>query len=239
MSRKSSWQQYRSYSAQDKWRSDSEWWHDKTDWWGRSWTGAYSIAAEWRADVKPQTKCDDAIPWVHCVGMAGKEAAGSADEGASVEGRNVDSGALAKSTSVTGLAPCGDVVDGAAPSQATASAAPASTKGSWNKGVRVQDRGASDEAPSLEELYDSALARFYISSKEPDSDEEVIMDTPIDTNMFVVDQQTGGVYCKLCNMALNSWAQWLDHKEGKKHAKKRSILRPGTRKSYGSCVVAG
>ena len=44
----------------------------------------------------------------------------------------------------------------------------------------------------------------------------------IDAGIAEFDPATGGVTCKLCNMALNSKAQWEDHLKGKKHSKKVS-----------------
>ena len=44
----------------------------------------------------------------------------------------------------------------------------------------------------------------------------------VDAGIAVFDPATGIVTCTLCNMALNSKAQWADHAKGKKHFKKVS-----------------
>mmetsp|Transcript_30884 Transcript_30884/g.81077 ORF Transcript_30884/g.81077 Transcript_30884/m.81077 type:complete len:225 (-) Transcript_30884:6-680(-) len=89
---------------------------------------------------------------------------------------------------------------------------------------------AEDDEEALEKLHKQALDRFFQDKPELGSDDEtpsgartrMLVDEDIDAGIAELDPATGGVTCKLCNIALNSKSQWADHQKGKKHFKKVS-----------------
>ena len=91
-----------------------------------------------------------------------------------------------------------------------------------------------DDPDALRQLHEAALRRFLLDEEtEPGSDHDgealagtqtqmLVDGDDIEAGIAEFDPATGGVTCKLCNMALNSKAQWEDHLKGKKHSKKVS-----------------
>ena len=105
--------------------------------------------------------------------------------------------------------------------------------------VRESDvQALEDDQDELRRLHEAALRRFLLDEPELGSDDEplagarlrMLNDHGIDVAIAVFDPETGGVTCKLCNIALNSTSQWADHQKGKKHLKKFSAgkRRTGT-----------
>lgn len=106
--------------------------------------------------------------------------------------------------------------------------------------VRESDvQAQEDDQDGLRRLHEAALRRFLLDEPELGSDDEplakarprMLNDHGIDVSIdVVVDPDTGGVTCKLCNIVLNSKSQWTDHQKGKKHFKKLSAKerRTGT-----------
>lgn len=106
--------------------------------------------------------------------------------------------------------------------------------------VRESDvQAQEDDQDELRRLHEAALRRFLLDEPELGSDDEplagartrMLNDHGIDVGIgVVVDPETGGVTCKLCNIVLNSKSQWTDHQKGNKHFKKLSAKerRTGT-----------
>lgn len=94
----------------------------------------------------------------------------------------------------------------------------------------VQPLEDEDDQDELRRLHEAALRRFLLDEPELGSDDEplagartqMLVDHDIDAGIALFDPETGGVTCKLCNIALNSKSQWADHQKGKKHFKKLS-----------------
>ena len=97
------------------------------------------------------------------------------------------------------------------------------------------------EEDELEKLHSIAIRRFRLALPSPDSDAEADItadEYQVDPDVGIYDPDTKGVYCKLCDMELNSKKQFVDHLKGKKHWKKQDKKEKGAKEAKEAAEVA-